>query len=103
MHKLQVQGKEDREATREIEREFRSIQKRSSRKSRTKRENKFRCSNGELVTQVEIVSRYRIVCDEIDNEREQYCEATGRTDLPLSHSHTISQRRCKNLGKTELI
>lgn len=78
--------------------------KRSNGKiKRTGSKPTYRCSNGERVTQVEIDKRYEQVRREIENERERFCEATGRTDLPLSNSHTISQRRCKNLGKTELI
>lgn len=88
MQILQVQGKENNKST---------------KRNKFKRENKFCCSNGELVTQAEINKRYKEVCSQIDLERERYCEATGRTDLPLSHSHTISQRRCKHLRKTELI
>lgn len=65
--------------------------------------SKYYCSDGEVVSQAEINRRYQKVCKEIILERENVCEGTGRTDLPLSNSHTISQRRCKQLGKTELI
>lgn len=65
--------------------------------------NRYRTSWNDLVTQEEINKRYAEVCLQIDQERESFCEATGRTDLPLSHSHTIPQRTCKNLGKAELI
>ena len=40
---------------------------------------------------------------DIDNEREPVCEGCGRGDKPLSHSHTISRNRCKQIGKSELI
>ncbi|MCH7724438.1 MAG: hypothetical protein IIC76_14035 [Bacteroidetes bacterium] len=43
------------------------------------------------------------VYEQIDNEREQVCQGCGRSDKPLSHSHIISQKRCKEIGKTELI
>lgn len=39
----------------------------------------------------------------IDNEREPVCQGCNRGDKPLSHSHTISQKKCKELGKVELI
>ena len=39
----------------------------------------------------------------IDAEREPVCQGCGRSNKPLSHSHTISQKRCKEIGKKELI
>lgn len=39
----------------------------------------------------------------IDTEREPICQGCGRGDKPLSHSHTISRARCKQIGKPELI
>lgn len=47
--------------------------------------------------------KLRKVYEQIDNEREQVCQGCGRSDKPLSHSHTISQKRCKEIGKPELI
>lgn len=41
--------------------------------------------------------------EEIDSEREPVCEGCGRGDKPLSHSHTISRYRSKQIGKPELI
>lgn len=74
-------------------------------RKRNVKENKatYRCTNGERVTQAEIEARYYETCQRIDQEREPFCEATGRTDLPLSHSHTISRKRCKDIGKADLI
>ena len=40
---------------------------------------------------------------QIDVEREPVCQGCSRTDKPISHSHTISQKRCKEIGKKELI
>lgn len=40
---------------------------------------------------------------EIDHEREPVCEGCGRSGIPLSHSHIISQKRAKYLHRTELI
>ncbi len=65
--------------------------------------NRYRCSAGELVTTQEIRDRLKVAYNSIDQAREPICQGTGRSDLPLSHSHTISQARCKALGKTELI
>jgi len=39
----------------------------------------------------------------IDMDREPVCTGCGRGDRPLSHSHTIAQGRCKQIGKPELI
>lgn len=114
LHKLPVQEKEEKQSS-TIRRQFKvkdnrygidDSQKNIKRKSRSipkRSTSTYRCSNGERVTQVEIDKRYKEICDQIDLERERYCEATGRTDLPLSHSHTISRKRCKELGKTELV
>ena len=60
------------------------------------------CSDGSLVTQSEIKYNLIETYIQIDSERESVCEGCNRS-LPLSHSHTISQARCKQLGKTELI
>ena len=65
--------------------------------------NKYRCGNGQMVTQAEIIANYRITQERILNTRIAVCQGTGRTDLPLSFSHTISRARCKKIGKTELI
>lgn len=65
--------------------------------------NTYRCSDGTLVTQSEITAHYRIIQDHISNIRDAVCQGTGRRDLPLSFSHTISRARCKELGKSELI
>ncbi len=64
---------------------------------------KYRCSDGSLVSQSEITANYRLVQEQIALDSIGVCQGTGRTDLPLSFSHTISRARCKALGKTELI
>jgi hypothetical protein len=64
---------------------------------------KFRCSDGRLVSQVEVKRKYAETCDRIKKTRPEMCEGSGRWDVPLSFSHTISQANCKSLGKTELI
>lgn len=64
---------------------------------------RFRCSDGNIVSQTEIQRRYANTIDAIKLEREPVCQGTGRSDYPLSPSHTISQKRCKDLGKAELI
>lgn len=64
---------------------------------------KFRCSDGTMVSQSEIKRRYTDTIDAIKLERNPVCQGTGTTDYPLSFSHTISQKRCKEIGKTELI
>lgn len=67
------------------------------------RTNTYLCSDGRRVTKQEINRNYVKVCREIELERPKVCEGTGRTDLPLSFSHTISRSRCQQIGKTELI
>lgn len=64
---------------------------------------KYRCSNGNTVSQAEIQRRYAITLDAIKLEREPVCQGTGKNNYPLSPSHTISQKRCKEIGKSELI
>lgn len=64
---------------------------------------KNRCSDGSMVSQVEIKRKTAETYDKIDLERPKFCQGCGRWDLPLSHSHVIPQARCKILGKTELI
>lgn len=65
--------------------------------------NKYKCSDGNLITQSQINSRYAQVCQLIDLAREPVCESCGRGDKPLSHSHTISRKRLKELGLSDLI
>jgi len=65
--------------------------------------NRYRCSDGTTVTKIEINRNYQRTCDEIRFERDPVCQGTGRTDLPLSFSHTISRKRCQQLGKSELV
>lgn len=64
---------------------------------------RYRCSDGTLVSQAEITANYRRAQEHIALESNGVCQGTGRTDLPLSFSHTISRARCKQLGKAELI
>lgn len=65
--------------------------------------DKFRCSDGTIVSQMLIKRKYAEACDKIKQTRPAMCQGTGRWDVPLSFSHTISQDDCKKLGKTELI
>lgn len=64
---------------------------------------RFRCSDGEMVSQVTIQANKKLVYQIIDQDRDPVCQGSGRCDFPLSHSHTISERRCKEIGKTELV
>ena len=65
--------------------------------------NRLRCSDGSLITRQELEKRYRETCNEIKIERDPVCEGLGGTQYPLSFSHTISRKRCIELGKAELI
>lgn len=82
--------------------EIKGVQKASNIKQ-VSSQKKFRCSDGTLVSQVEIKRKYAETCDKIKQTRPAMCQGTGRYDVPLSFSHTISQADCKALGKTELI
>jgi hypothetical protein len=64
---------------------------------------KCRCSDGSMVSQVEIKRKTAETYDKIGQDRAKFCQGCGRWDVPLSHSHIIPQARCKVLGKTELI
>ncbi len=70
-------------------------------KSISSRES-HRCSDGTMVSQRTVKANLKLTYEIIDAEREPICQGTGRSDLPLSHSHTISERRCKEIGKAEL-
>ncbi len=64
---------------------------------------RYRCSDSTLVSQQQIKINLKLIYEVIDNTRAQMCEGSGKFNVPLSHSHTISQARCKEIGKTELI
>lgn len=66
-------------------------------------EKRYHCSDGTLVSQAEINRNLKAVKDYIKHSREPVCQGSGRWDVPLSNSHTISVQRCKDMGKTELI
>lgn len=109
--RMQVQGERTRlnaKASLGIQR-LRLETLRGSKPKRSKRikvvsdAKRYHCSDGTLVSQQDIAERLKVAYKSIDQAREPICQGTGRSDLPLSHSHTISQARCKQLGKTELI
>lgn len=52
--------------------------------------------------QNEINIKYKLVCEKIDNEREQLCAGCGSSQH-LSHSHIISRKDCKSLDRVDLI
>lgn len=64
--------------------------------------NYYTCSDGEKVTQSQINSR---LSRAKKGFMERYvCESCGRNGKTFAAwSHTISQKRCKELHKTELI
>ena len=53
--------------------------------------------------QAVINRKLNAVYQQIDNDREPVCQGCDRSDKPLSHSHTISQKQCKQIEKPELI
>lgn len=77
--------------------------KRGSQIKSISSKKQYRCSDGSMVSQVDIKWKLLITTDKIKQTRPLICQGTGRSDIPLSFSHTISQDRCKKLGKTELI
>lgn len=76
---------------------------RASKLKQISSDKKFRCSDGTMVSQVEVKRYYAETCDKIKKTRPAMCQGSGRWDVPLSFSHTISQADCKAIGKTELI
>lgn len=66
-------------------------------------QNKYRCSDGSYVTQSQINQRYANCIEKIKEEREPICQGSGVRDFPLSFSHTISRKRCKEIGKSDLV
>jgi len=64
---------------------------------------KYRCSDGEMVSQAQINSRLKKAYEEIEMLCPTgICQAYNHMKAD-DHDHTISQKRCKELGKTELI
>jgi len=53
--------------------------------------------------QTSIDGKYSDVVAELKQEREAFCETCGHTHKPLSVSHTISRKRCKEIGRIDLI
>lgn len=60
--------------------------------------NTFLCSDGTRVTQAEINVRLKEAYSQIDD-----CFCKGCGEVGNSHAHVISQSRCKQIGKSELI
>lgn len=74
-----------------------------SRIAQVSKNTRYSCSDGSLVSQYQISVNLKLTYAKIDETRLPFCEGSGKTGVPLSHSHTISQARCKQLGKAELI
>jgi hypothetical protein len=63
--------------------------------------NYYTCSDGVRLTQAQINSR---LSKERKGWREKYvCECFGAPHIAHDADHSISQKRCKEIGKTELI
>ena len=58
---------------------------------------------GKSNKQAAIEYQLRKTYERIDIDREPICGGCGSGSKPLSHSHTIGQYRCKQIGKPELI
>lgn len=56
-----------------------------------------------MIDQSYIKEKLINIYKKIDTEREPVCCGCGRGGIPLSHSHIISRKRCKEIGKPELI
>ncbi len=50
-----------------------------------------------------IDKKYSEVVKEILSERDPCCETCGKHNMPLSISHTISRKRCKEINRIDLI
>ncbi len=64
--------------------------------------NKHYCSDGKSYTQPTIQSKLSKSYQENDLDAPYYCECCGKRRWE-HHDHTISQKACKWLHKTELI
>ena len=53
--------------------------------------------------QSKVKNELREIYAEIDAERLPVCQGCGCSDGHIAHSHTISQKRCKQLHKEHLI
>lgn len=84
------------------ERATTKIQKPRSHIKKISATTRYKTSLGDTFSQAEVNYNYKETCFLIDNTREHICEGCGRGGVPLSHSHTISRARCKELGKIEL-
>lgn len=63
--------------------------------------NKYRCSNGELVSEATIKKNLSKAYRDKYGTQFATCEETG--EQAQGSSHIVSQKRCKQLHKTELI
>ena len=62
--------------------------------------NTYQCSDGEKITQAQIKTRLSQAYAQ--GPRNAVCECCGQAQA-VDHDHTIAQRTCKELGKSELI
>lgn len=102
-HRLHPDGDMKEERRRKKQALLRNTVKPAKGKSIKTTQNTYLCSDGTRVTQAQIDGRYKDTILLIDQERDAKCESCKRNDKPLSHSHIISRKRAKELGKTELI
>ena len=75
--------------------------KKQSAIPKVSRTPKFECSNGEKINQGQINDRLHTAY-RLHKPADLLCQCCGEL-LADDHDHTISQARCKNLHKTQLI
>jgi len=64
--------------------------------------NKYNTSSGERISQATIDRRRSLAYRTSDSGYDRYiCEGCLK-ELAINHSHIVSQKRCKELGKAEL-
>jgi hypothetical protein len=81
-------------------REFKPYPKEKSTGRKKHKSATYKCSNGQRINQAQIDSKLRKTYQEMGVQR--HCSAYPDMEAH-DHDHTISQARCKQLGKTELI
>ena len=65
--------------------------------------NYYHTTTGPTISQATINKRLSAAYAQADQETDRYiCECCGKYP-PAHHDHTISQKRCKELGRSELI
>lgn len=86
-----------------VNKHFRMCDRCNEKRLKAKKGNKKTSIVKKTDKQKEIDKKYSECISEIKNEREMRCESCGSYSKPLSFSHIISRKRCKEIGREDLI